>query len=295
MSARDLSISHAGSTAIPGAQACDRVRRASPPDASMAAPRYSITSLVTSLEQYQAMQASFSALGFTPADCEYLYIDNTGPDQTGAYAGLNALLNAARGQIVILCHQDVRLIEDGRTALDNRLDALSARDPDWAVAGNAGGVSPGVLALRISDPHGRNVHVGELPERVTSLDENFIVVKREARIGFSHDLEGFHFYGADLCLHAAQMGYSAYVIDFHLEHLSPGRKSDDFIACERAFHDKWAKALSPRWLQTTCALVRISGAPGGSLLNRYAAKPFSKIVRRLPGARGWSRPHTKTA
>lgn len=275
--------------------AADCVRRASQHDASATTPKYSIGSLVTNLEQYQAMRASFSALGFTPADCEFLYIDNTGTAQTDAYAGLNALLNAARGQIVILCHQDVRLIEDGRAALDNRLDALSARDPDWAVAGNAGGVSPGVLALRISDPHGRNVHVGELPERVTSLDENFIIVKRDARIGFSHDLTGFHFYGADLCLHAAQMGYSAYVIDFHLEHLSPGRKSDDFTACERAFHEKWARALSPRWLQTTCSLVRISGAPGGSLLNRYAAKPFSKIVRRLPGARGWSRPHTKTA
>lgn len=272
-----------------------RVHRASASDASADPLKYSIGTLVTNPVQYQAMCGSFSALGFTPADCEFLYIDNTGPAQTDAYSGLNALLNASRGEFVVLCHQDVRLIEDGHAALDDRLESLSARDPDWAVAGNAGGVAPGVLALRISDPHGRNVRIGELPERVTSLDENFIVVKRDARIGFSHDLKGFHFYGADLCLHAAQMGYSAYVIDFHLEHLSPGRKSDDFTACERAFHEKWARALSPHWLQTTCSLVRISGARGGGLLNRFAAKPFSKIVRRLPGARGWTRPHPTTA
>lgn len=253
-------------------------------------PCYSFGSLVTDLKQHDAMRASFAALGFTTADCEYLYVDNTGPEQTDAFSGLNALLNAARAPLVILCHQDVRLLQDGRHSLDDRLAALSGHDPDWAVAGNAGGVAPGVLALRISDPHGRNIHVGDLPERVTSLDENFLIVKRDARIGFSRDLSGFHFYGADICLHAMQMGYTSYVIDFHLEHLSPGNKSEAFAAAEQAFHKKWARALAPRWLQTTCALVRVSGAPGGGLLNRFAAKPLSKLARRLPRARGWSRP-----
>lgn len=276
-------------------RAMSKVRRAAGSCDSAREPCYTIASLVTELAQHDAMRASFASLGFTPDDCEYLYIDNTGGQQTDAFHGLNALLNAARAPIVILCHQDVRLIEDGRLALENRLEELSARNPDWAVAGNAGGVAPGVLALRISDPHGRNVRVGMLPERVTSLDENFIIVKRETRIGFSHDLTGFHFYGADICLHAAQMGYAAYVIDFHLEHLSPGRKSDDFYAAERAFHEKWSKALSPRWLQTTCALVRLSGSPATRLVNKYAAKPLAKLVRRLPGARGWSRPRTTTA
>ena len=274
-------------------KAGDRIRRAAGADAET--PRYTIGSLVTDTAQHAAMRASFVAHGFTSADCEYLYVDNTGPHQTDAFRGLNALLNAARAPIVILCHQDVRLLADGRAELDARLDALTQRDPDWALAGNAGGVSPGVLALRISDPHGTDVHVGELPERVFALDENFIIVRREARIGFSNDLAGFHFYGADICLHAAQMGYSAYVIDFHLEHLSPGRKSDDFHKVEQEFQAKWSRALSPRWLQTTCSLLRLSGAPGGGLINRFAAKPLSKIVRRLPGARGWSRPQKQSA
>lgn len=277
------------------ASTSDLVRRPADSSAVPGEPAYAIGTLVTDRAQYDAMRASFAKGGFTPSDCEYLYIDNAGPAQTDAFRGLNALLNAARAPFVILCHQDVRLLTDGRASLDQLLSNLTSMDADWAVAGNAGGVSPGVLAVRISDPHGRDVHVGALPERVGTLDENFIIVRREARVGFSHDLTGFHFYGADICLHAAQMGCSAYVIDFHLEHLSPGRKSDDFYAAERAFHEKWSRALSPRWLQTTCALVRISGAPGGSLLNRYAAKPLSKLVRKLPGARGWTRPRTNPA
>lgn len=269
------------------ARAC--VMRAESELPSGAQPRYTIATLVSDRAQYNAMRGSFRAGGFSGGDCEYLFIDNTAPLQTDAYRGLNALLNAARAPAVILCHQDVRLLSDGREVLDARLSSLDQIDASWAVAGNAGGVAPGQLALRISDPHGRDVRVGELPAKVATLDENFLVVRRDARIGFSNDLSGFHFYGADICLHAAQMGYSAYVIDFHLEHLSAGKKGTDFGAMEQAFQTKWDRALSARWLQTTCALMRLSGAPGANFISRIASKPVSKILRRLPSARGWSR------
>lgn len=251
------------------------------------APRFTIATLVSDMTQYAAMRASFAAHGFADG-CEYLFIDNTGAAQTDAYRGLNLLLNAARAPHVILCHQDVRLIGDGIHDLDARLTALNGKDPNWALAGNAGGIAPGRLALRISDPHGRDVTVGELPARVDTLDENFIVVRRDARIGFSHDLKGFHFYGADICLHAALMGYSAYVVDFHLEHLSAGKKGSDFAGMQQAFQDKWTRALSVRWLQTTCALLRISGAPGGGLIGAIVGRHASKVTRRLPSARGWT-------
>lgn len=253
-----------------------------------AEPRYTVATLVSDRALYAAMRSSFLAGGFTGTDCEYLFVDNTGPVQTDAYRGLNALLNAAHAPIVILCHQDVRLLEDQRSTLDQRLKELHGRDGNWALAGNAGGVAPGNLALRITDPHGRNQSEGSFPQRVFSLDENFIIVRRDTRLGFSRDLTGFHFYGADVCLHAAQMGYSAYVIDFHLEHLSPGKKGSDFGTMEAAFRKKWERALSPRWIQTTCSLMRLSGDPVGGFFGRLASKPFAKISRRLPSARDWS-------
>ena len=251
--------------------------------------RYTIASLINDRAQYAEMLASFRAGGFTSADCEYLYIDNTTENRACAYRGLDAMLSQARGGIVILCHQDVRLLSDDRVTLDERLAALSTQDGNWALAGNAGAMAPGRLALRITDPHGVNQHTATLPARVMSLDENFIAVKRSARIGFSRDLSGFHFYGADICLNAAMAGYTAYVIDFHLAHLSAGNKSASFFAAEEAFAAKWNAALAPRWMQTTCALVRLSGDALGQMAGRIAARPLASLYRRRRAATGGTR------
>jgi hypothetical protein len=249
---------------------------------------FTIATIVNDRGHYREMRASFAAGGFAEPICEYLSIDNTSNPQTSAYQGFNELLNAARGRYVILCHQDVRLIGEGRRELEQRLAELEQKDPAWALAGNAGGVCPGKLALRISDPHGHNRRVGHLPQRVTSLDENFIVVKRAARIGFSRDLSGFHFYGADICLVADILGHSAYVIDFHLQHLSGGTKGPSFHAAEEAFRAKWTRALRSRWIQTTCSLVNISGPPLGQLFGRIVRRPLAHISKRIHQAHGWT-------
>jgi len=246
---------------------------------------FTIATLVTDDVQYDAMRASFAAGGFCGADCEYLFIDNRPASamagRADAYRGLNALLAAARGRLVILCHQDVRLIGDGRAALEQRLAELEARDPRWALAGNAGGIGIGRLAVRISDPHGRDQSRGDLPARAQSLDENFIVVRRSAGLAFSADLEGFHFYGADICQVARVLGWHAYVVDFHLEHLSAGRKDLSFFRMQEAFRAKWSRAIEARWVQTTCALVRLSGDAVGTLVGRASARPIAALARRM--------------
>ena len=256
------------------------------PDQTIA---YTIATLVNDAAQHEAMRTTFLAHGFDGSDCEFLSIDNTGRQQTEAYRGLNQLLDKARGRFVILCHQDVRLIGDGRQKLEALLADLERRDPDWALAGNAGGIAPGRLAMRITDPHGADRRIGDLPQRVATLDENFIVMKRSARLGFSRDLAGYHLYGADLCLVADIRGYAAYVIDFHLHHLSPGTKSTDFLAVEAAFRAKWSRALRSRWLQTTCALVPVSGDRLDRLIGNVAGGAVASIARRLPAARGWKK------
>ena len=256
---------------------------------------YSIATLMNDPAQLEAMHDSMRAGGFDGPDCEFLWIDNTGhAGQTiGAYAGINAMLNEARGDYVIACHQDIRLLTQTRENLDRRLAELDSLDADWALAGNAGGVAPGKLAIRITDPHGANQYIGTLPARVASLDENFIVIRRNSRIGCSNDLDGFHFYGADLCLNAATAGWTSYVIDFHLAHLSAGKKGDTFETMQEAFRAKWSRAFAPRWIQTTCALIHLSAGPVSQFAGRIAHAPYHKIVRRIPGASGWNRSNKK--
>ena len=237
---------------------------------------YTIGTLVTNPVQYAEMKASLISKGFTERDCEYIFIDNTGERQTDAYAGLNQLLLQARGERIILCHQDILLLKDGRQELDDRLAELTELDPYWAVAGNAGGVALRSYAVVITLKDGKYERIGMVPSRVMSVDENFIVVTRESRIGFSRDLTGFHMYGADLCLMAEIHGYHSYVIDFNLVHLSNGHVGESFRLCRENFRRKWEWAFRDRFMQTTCTYLLVSGRQ-----HSYTVRRVREIAARL--------------
>ena len=248
---------------------------------------FTIATIVNDEVQYEEMRRSFCEGGFTEG-CEYIAIDNRTGNLFDAYGGIRLLLARARGRFVILCHQDVRLIADGRRELVKRLEELDRIDALWALAGNAGGVQNG-LALRISDPHGENQRKGDFPARAKSLDENFIVIRRSAMIAPSADLSGFHLYGADLCLQADLRGQTAYVIDFHLRHLGGGTMGRDYYACLEALEAKYARVLQPRMIQTTCLAPMITASSWRLGLARLARlrKKLKKLkIERLAKAAG---------
>ena len=223
------------------------------------------------------MKASFIEHGFTPKRAEFLQIDNSRGNSLDAYRGLGLLLEDSNGKYVILCHQDLLLLEDGADELEAQLSALDRGDPHWAVAGNSGLTADGRHVLHISDPHGDNQQRGALPERVQSLDENFLVVRRDAGIRPSEELSGFHLYGTDLCLQAQRAGRSAWVIDFHLRHLSPGRMDESFYREQANFERIWgAKVGRTEVVATTCTRL---------ILGNDLAARWLKLVRgiqRLP-------------
>ena len=209
---------------------------------------YSFCTLVNDLDEYALMLDAFAAKGFTADDCEFLYIDNSRANRFDAFDGLNRMLARAAGRHVVLCHQDVLPIEDGRARLDELLEDLYRTDGQWGVCGNAGADARGDLVVRISDPWGADREAGgPFPRRVMSLDENFIVVRRDANLALSRDLGGYHWYGADLCIMAETLGWTSYVIDFHLAHRSGGNKDGQFFDARRRFRRKFNRAFRSRW------------------------------------------------
>jgi len=245
-------------------------------DSPPAGPLFSICTLVTRHAEYTAMRESFVACGFTAEKAEFLYLDNAAGHQWDAYQGIRRFLNLARGTYVILCHQDIRLLRDDIAALQARLAALNKLDPEWALAGNAGATEDGGLVMRISDPHGEDQRRGEFPARVVSLDENFIIIRRDALVTVSAGLSGFHLYGTDVCLQARCAGRSAWVIDFHLRHLSAGRVDSSFHQAQLALEKHYDTVLKLPWnIRTTCTKLIL----GGGGIRRWLAR--RRLARRL--------------
>ena len=236
---------------------------------------FTFGALVTDWQMYESMRISFASGGFTEPDCEFLVIDNSKGNQLDAYQGLNQIIHQAQGEYIILCHQDVLAI-DKREVLETCLAELNQKHPRWAVCGNAGGVGLGRLAIRISDPHGEDTRREKLPARVQSLDENFLVLRAAKNLGFSGDLQGFHFYGTDICLQAEHLGYEAYVIDFHLRHLGRGNLDDSFWQQKKALQNKYRRFWRSRTVQTTCTSLPLSTSRLYLWLN--AQKRYRKLM-----------------
>ena len=235
---------------------------------------FSICTLMTRPDQYAAMLRSYRDAGFGD-DCEYLCIDNSQGNVYDAFSGYNAFLVEAEGEYVILTHQDVELCFDDRAVLEARLHDLTALDPTWGACGNSGGIALGRNAIRITDPHQTDMRMGPFPQRVISLDENFIVVRRSANLCLSRDLAGYHMYGPDLCAMADIAGHHCYVIDFHLRHLSGGTLDASFYDAAARFSKKYARALRSRWLQTSVTEVFLSGS---GPLRRVAASRVGRLL-----------------
>lgn len=263
-------------------------------------PKYSICTLLTEKDQYVDALSSFRDAGFIEPECEFLYIDNTAANKYDAYAGVNQFLQKAQGDYIILCHQDLVLHADNREKLDQIIDDITRLDPDWALLGNAGGTVPGQQTYRLTEYTGEEKHYlrrGKFPAKAYSLDENFIVVRKSANLSASHDLEGFHLYGTDLCMIAEILGYSAYVVDFHLWHLggastrppatSGAHATSIFDKTKYNLINKYRRVYSPRFIQTTCTIFYVSASRLKNYL--YNRKHVFSIQKRLNSLRNSSR------
>ena len=221
---------------------------------------FSICTLVTDKKEYKKMLNSFNKAGFTKKYCEYLYIDNTLRNKYDAYQGLTNFLNVAVGKYIILCHQDILVKYDNKDDLLSLINEVEIIDANWGVLGNAGYKNVLQMSVRITDPYGENQSSKIFPQKIRTLDENFLVVNNTANLAVSNNIRGFHLYGSDLCIIADILGYSSYVINFHAYHKSGGNADNIFLSTKKSFVDKYQKKLRARFLRTTSTYLFISNS-----------------------------------
>jgi hypothetical protein len=246
--------------------------------------QFTIATLVTDLKEYHDMAASCYEAGFTEDKCEYIYIDNSEKNNFDGYEGLNLFLQIAIGEYVIICHQDVLFNYDNIAILNQRMAEITAIDPNWAILSNAGGIENDLyrrVVVHVVHGDGTEQIMGKLPQKVCSVDENFMVVKRSANLVASRDLSGFHLYGTDICLIAELLGYSAYAIDFKLTHKSCGTPNESFYSILQKLISKYAKFMRSRTILTTITDFRLSSSTFNTRFfnTKFAKKVMRKITK----------------
>jgi len=220
---------------------------------------YSICTLVTRKAEYQEMLTSFLEKGFDEKSCEYLFIDNSEKCTFEAFEGLNHFLQQAQGRYVILCHQDIIVHDHDRNHLDEKIAEIEKKDSNWALLANAGGINFKWIATNLTQGSGNRIKEKRLPLITKTIDENFVIAKNSANLALSHNLKGFHLYGADLCLLADVLGFNSYIIDFNVIHKSDGNADHTFYKLRKEFIKKYEHAFRSRFLATTITRFYISG------------------------------------
>jgi hypothetical protein len=177
-----------------------------------------------------------------------------------AAAGLNLGIERAVGDLIVCMHQDV-FLPDGWD--DRLIEQFAMAEQEFGSIGIAGvyGVGPAtsqneVLAAqrigRVCD-RGRSLDEGiPLPARAATLDELLLVVPKGTPLKADPEL-GFHLYGADLCLQAAERGLTVVVIDAYCNHNSRNiGLPREFFASAEAFARKWHHRLP---VATPCVII----------------------------------------
>jgi hypothetical protein len=203
-------------------------------------------------------------------------------DCPSAADGLNIGLKRAKHDWVVWARQDVLL-----PAGWDRFLALQLREAESAFCGfgpiavaGVYGAGPATLAIGGQAPRcatepvpccpplaaqrigwvvdrGRVLRDGpELPARVATLDELLLVVRRDTPLRFDPAL-GFHLYGADICLQAAERGLAVVALGAPCYHNSRSvGLPEAFYRSAEVFARKWSHRLP---VATPCAIIDRGG------------------------------------
>jgi len=163
----------------------------------------------------------------------------------------NRSLQQAKSKYVILCHQDLHFYPGWFKQLESKIKDLPS---NWGVIGVAGWTQEGKIMGGLKVPEGRwSKNEGE----AHTVDECFLVVRKDLGLKFDERIIESHLYGADICLESLSRGFKNYAIQLPVEHRESGAHPENWITS----YYQSLKRFKNKWLQkfhvirtTTCVL-----------------------------------------
>lgn len=170
----------------------------------------------------------------------------------------NSGLSQTNRPICVLVHQDVYLPKGWLDRAIDALCALSSEEPNWMVAGSYGVRENGTHIGRVWDANMQQElgEAGFAPERVGSLDELLIILRRPETFAFDEGLPSFHLYGTDLVQTAKAMGRASFAVELPVVHNNRPWHSlgGGYLEAYRYTRSKWREHLPIH--TTVCTLSR---------------------------------------
>lgn len=220
---------------------------------------FSVCCLMTDPEQYAILRRELANQGFTNEECEFLVCDNSKANSFSAYEGVRLFLQEARGKYVLILHQDAIPLEPAAKLLAG-IAAVESHDAFWGIIGNAGRTKGSRSVLSMVS--GKDVYrLASVFVRVTTIDENMMIIRNGTGITLSADVGGYHFYAFDLCSVAARLGYNSYVVDHLWRHDSRGTIDGNFLAARQRMERKMRQYHRGQLAPTTCTTLCWSSSP----------------------------------
>jgi Glycosyltransferase like family len=194
----------------------------------------------------------------------------------------NDAIDRSDNEIIVFCHQDMIFPAGWLLDLERALEYLDRTDPNWGVLGTFGETADAQGRGYVYMPGlGTIGALSENPERVQTLDEIVLVIRKSSGLRFDSTLPHFHFYGVDLCLQAADRHMNSYAIPAFCIHNTQYNLvlPPEFYACYHHVKKRWKKYLP---IQTTC--VRITKFDLDMTKRRLRELYLSKVKGRRVGA-----------
>lgn len=171
----------------------------------------------------------------------------------------NAAIDKAESEILIFVHQDIILPKQWIDNLDASLAYLEKIDPAWGVLGCHGETKEGEgRGYLYCAGNGRYIlEPFDKPEKVQTLDEIVLIIRKSSGLRFDESLPYFHLYGTDICMTAYEKGMNCYAIPAFCLHNSNKTVifPNEFFECCNYIRKKWTNYLP---IYTPCVKITSS-------------------------------------